>query len=151
MKQAQHKTEMKLKNTRHTLNLNKTKEFYTKIIGLDVLGEFQNKEGYDGIFLGKKDQNWLLEFTVSKNFPYHDFDEDDLLIFYPDNTQEYEAILNNIKTNNVIKWEPKNPYWKEYGIMIKDPDGYGIIIKKILSNEFKSLWTYETRSDTTSS
>lgn len=45
---------MKLRIARHTNNINKILDFYTKIIGLDILGEFKNHNNYDGIFIDKK-------------------------------------------------------------------------------------------------
>ncbi len=122
---------MKFRYARHTINLEKIKEFYTKIFGFEILGNFENHNDYNGIFLGVKNENWHLEFTVSKEIPERNFDEDDLLVFYPESLEEYENLVDNITLNSIEKSEPKNPYWKENGILIHDPEGFGIIISKI--------------------
>ena len=121
---------MKFRYARHTTNLEKIKNFYTQILGLEILGTFENHNGYDGIFLGKQNQNWHLEFTVSNEIPDRIFDEDDLLVFYPEKLKDYLLILEQISKKNIPTFEPKNPYWKENGILIKDPDNFGIIISK---------------------
>ena len=119
---------MILRVARHTDNLTILADFYTKILGLVVLGDFRNHETYHGIFLGYANQGWHLEFTQSEKKANHTFDKDDLLVFYPRDPGHLEQILSNIKSNYVDIHEPENPYWKTNGTLIKDPDGYGIII-----------------------
>lgn len=121
---------MKFRYARHTKDLAEIQNFYTKILGFEILGKFENHDNYNGIFLGKKDRNWHLEFTVSDEIPDREFDEDDLLVFYPETIIEYENILRNIDKNSIKILKPKNPYWIENGIFIKDTDGFGIIISK---------------------
>jgi hypothetical protein len=118
---------MTLRYTRHTTNLNKIEKFYTEIIGLEKLGGFENHNNYDGLFLGHQNSNWHLEFTVSTEQPKSKFDEDDLLVFYVNTAIELTKIHNRLIKKNVIFEIPKNPYWKENGIMISDPDNFKII------------------------
>ncbi len=118
---------MTLRIARHTANLQKTEVFYTKVIGLQKLGCFQNHSGYNGIFLGHPQQDWHLEFTCSYHAPDNHFDEDDLLVFYVNSAIEIAEIENSFSKQNIPVIVPKNPYWKENGIMIADPDGYRIV------------------------
>jgi catechol 2,3-dioxygenase-like lactoylglutathione lyase family enzyme len=122
---------MKFRAARHTHILQPIIDFYTKIIGLKVLGDFQNHEGYDGVFIGEINENstWHLEFTVSWQQPLHRPDVDDLLVFYPDKI-EFENILKRIKEANYPTVQPHNPYWRRNGITLLDPDGYGVVIVK---------------------
>ena len=119
---------MEFRNARHTDNLELIEEFYTQIIGLEVLFSFENHNNYSGVFIGKKDHDWHLEFTASKNKAEHKFDIEDLLVFYPTSKEEYNTIVERIETNGIKKIKAKNPYWKDNGIMIKDPDGFGVIV-----------------------
>lgn len=121
---------MKFRYARHTTNLKNIEDFYTSILDFEVLGKFENHDGNDGIFIGKQNQNWHLEFTTSKEFPTQKFDEDYLLVFYAENEAEFQKIEENITKNNIEKRFPKNPYWQENGIQIADPDGYRIMITK---------------------
>lgn len=121
---------MEFRNARHTDNLKLIEKFYTEIIGLAVLFSFENHNNYNGVFLGKKDHNWHLEFTSSKTKAEHKFDAEDVLVFYPTEKEEYDKIIDQIEANNIEKIKPKNPYWNDNGIMIQDPDGFRVIVSK---------------------
>nr|WP_321357509.1 VOC family protein [uncultured Draconibacterium sp.] len=113
---------------RHTNDLKPLIEFYTNIVGLDVLGSFKDHDNYDGVFLGKHGQNWHLEFTKSLTKANHKFDADDILVFYTEQATEYDKILEKINFYGIEIIMPENPYWRNNGVMIKDPDGYSIVI-----------------------
>lgn len=115
---------------RHTNDFEPLIEFYTEVIGLAILGKFENHNGYDGIFFGKEGLDWHLEFTKSESKADHKFDDDDLLVFYPKTKDEFEKILLQIEARKIKKLKPTNPYWQENGILISDPDGFKIIICK---------------------
>lgn len=118
---------MTLRYARHTTNLQQIEQFYTEIVRLEKLGEFQNHQTYDGIFLGHPNLNWHLEFTRSNTKPDHKFDGDDILVFYVNSEVELSAIRQKINKNCIKIEVPKNPYWHKNGIMISDPDGFKII------------------------
>lgn len=113
---------------RHTNNLKPLIDFYVDILGLEVLGNFENHDNYNGVFLGKPDLAWHLEFTESLVEAQHHFDEDDILVFYPTNQKEYETIIEKINSKKIKKINPTNPYWQKNGIMIQDPDGYRVVV-----------------------
>ncbi len=119
---------MILRVARHTNKLEELTSFYVAVFGLKVLGYFKNHDGYDGIFLGKENLDWHLEFTTSKDSGSGSPGEEDLLIFYARKQEEYDNIVKNISTLKLKMHEPLNPYWKKNGILVKDPDGYGVII-----------------------
>jgi catechol 2,3-dioxygenase-like lactoylglutathione lyase family enzyme len=119
---------MKLRVARHTQNLNRMIDFYGRILGLKVLGEFKNHENYNGVFLGIPNAGWYLEFTVSDNPPLHQADDDDLLIFYVASVEEFTTLKNKIIANGIKNVAPKNPYWAKNGITFPDPDGFRIVI-----------------------
>jgi hypothetical protein len=133
---------------RHTSNLKSIIRFYTENLGLEILGEFKDHSGYDGVFLGKKDLGWQLEFTRSKDKPIHSFDEDDALVFYLNTDIELSNIIDKLKSAGKPELQPKNSYWKVNGRIFSDPDGHHIILsvksitlttQKGLSKEFKKL------------
>ena len=113
---------------RHTNDLKPLISFYTNILGLEILGEFRNHDNYDGVFLGKQNLNWHLEFTKSLIPVDHKFDMDDILVFYPEQIIEYDNIIDRINNNGLKIVNHVTPYWRNNGVMIKDPDGYCIII-----------------------
>ncbi len=122
---------MKFRYARHTNQLEELKKFYINILGLELLGEFKNHSAYDGIFLGKKNCDWHLEFTQTEEEVNHTFDEDDLLVFYPTNKLEFERIKSNLEKYKIKILKAKNPYWQENGLCFADPDAYLLILVNI--------------------
>lgn len=119
---------MTFRYARHTTNLNRLKEFYTKVIGLGVIGHFENHNNYNGIFLGLKNENWHLEFTTSSDAPSHITDDDDALVFYYDSLHEINERLEIAKSLRIKQVNPKNPYWNSNSISLLDPDGFRVIL-----------------------
>lgn len=122
---------MTFRFARHTNNLEQIKSFYIDILGFELLGGFENHNGYDGIFIGRANENWHLEFTKSEEIVHFDFNEDDVLVFYPNSKIEFDLIMNKIQSKNINFIKAKNPYWNENGKMILDPDGYKIVISDL--------------------
>ena len=122
---------MIFRTARHTNDLKPIVEFYTNIIGLEVLFSFENHNDYSGAFIGKPNYDWHLEFTMSKNKADHKFDVEDILVFYPTVIKEYNEIVKRIETNNIEKIKAENPFWDDNGIMIKDPDGFRVIVSNM--------------------
>jgi hypothetical protein len=122
---------MKFRFARHTNNLENLTTFYTQILGLEILGGFKNHNNYDGVFIGKQNLDWHLEFTQSNEIVEFKFNEDDILVFYPETLIEYDSLIKNININNISLIESKNPYWNENGKMILDPDGHRIMISNL--------------------
>ena len=121
---------MKFRVARHTSNLKEIIHFYHDILGLEILGSFENHNKYDGVFLGLKNENWHIEFTVSNVKPTHQPDDDDLLVFYPKTDDSLNQILMSLKDKGINPEKAKNPYWEVNGFTFKDPDGYRIVIAK---------------------
>lgn len=125
---------MTLRVARHTDDLERIKSFYIDILGFEVLGSFENHDSYDGIFIGKADSDWHLEFTQSDQKAKHISDEDDILVFYPKTISEYNLLINNLKEHNISSITSKNTYWNTNGKMFLDPDGFRIIISNLKAN-----------------
>jgi len=119
---------VKLRIARHTADLKPIIGFYCDLLGLEILGRFEDHNGYNGAFLGLKDTGWHLEFTTSANAPEHHPDEDDLLVFYMNSPEECELLKQRFSENGISPVVAKNPYWITNGVSYLDPDGYGIIL-----------------------
>ena len=122
---------MKFRIARHTKDLKPLIEFYSNILGLEILGQFNDHDNYNGVFIGEKSSDWHLEFTTSDDTLIHNPGEDDLLVFYPTSVDEYNAIKQRFAANNVKEEVAKNPYWRKNGIVFNDPDGFKIVIAKL--------------------
>lgn len=121
---------MNFRYARHTQKIESLIYFYTSVLNFEVLGEFKNHEGYDGVFIGIKGENWHLEFTQNEEKPRSVFDDDDILVFYPTTKKSYDEILKNLKKFEVPLLEPKNPYWKNKGVCFEDCDHYKLVVSK---------------------
>lgn len=130
---------MFLRVARHTNNLKKIEDFYVDILGFELLGGFEKHNNYDGIFIGKSGLDWHFEFTQSNEKANHSFDEDDIIVLYPKTISNYNDLIHKLEHSNISTIEPVNPYWKENGKMIQDPDGYRIVISslKAIINEIE--------------
>ena len=122
---------MHLRVARHTNNLKEIENFYVHVLGFERLGGFQNHNNYDGVFIGKPDLDWHFEFTQSATKVAHVFDEDDILVLYPDTIRKYNLMYMQIMDHNIEFIEAVNPYWNENGRMFLDPDGYRIVISPL--------------------
>ena len=119
---------MNFRIARHTNKIKKITDFYINILNLEILGSFTNHDNYDGVFIGKGKLDWHLEFTTSDELAEHQFDDDDILVFYPTTRNLYDDIVENINTHKIKTYKAKNQFWNENGILIRDPDGYNIIV-----------------------
>ena len=122
---------MNFRIARHTNNIESIKTFYTSVLNFEVLGSFANHDNYNGVFIGKENLNWHLEFTTSNEIIKQDYDEDDIFVFYPSTIISFNKTIENIKNYNLKIHKAKNPYWNKNGILIKDPDGQNIIISAL--------------------
>jgi catechol 2,3-dioxygenase-like lactoylglutathione lyase family enzyme len=121
---------MKIRIARHTANLKQITAFYCDVMGFNILGKFDDHNGYNGVFIGQNQQNWHLEFTTSADAPQHLPDEDDLLVWYADSQQEYDDINHRLSQHSIPSIKAKNPYWNDNGTTYTDPDGFRIVIAK---------------------
>ena len=117
-----------LRVARHTDDLDRIEAFYVGVLGLQVLGRFEDHDGYDGLFLGRPELDWHLEFTTCARPAQHRFDEDDLLVIYPHDREEHAAMRRRIEESGLVLQTPANPYWREHGLLVRDPDGHGVIL-----------------------
>lgn len=78
---------------------------------------------------GLPDTEYHLEFTRHHNgSPCPAPTKDNLLVFYFTNQSEIHKIAKRLHTLGYGEVEPENPYWKEKGITIEDPDGWRIVL-----------------------
>ncbi|KEZ50879.1 VOC family protein [Metabacillus indicus] len=114
---------------RPTNNLQQIVRFYGEGLGLKQIGQFQNHEGYDGVMFGIPDASYHLEFTQHiDGSPCPAPTKDNLLVFYIPNKGEIQRLHSHLKTMGYKTVEPENPYWKESGVTIEDPDGWRIVL-----------------------
>jgi catechol 2,3-dioxygenase-like lactoylglutathione lyase family enzyme len=121
---------VQLRIARPTNQLQKVVEFYRDGLGLRVVGHFENHNGYDGVMLGLPETAYHLEFTQHVDaVPCPPPSEDNLLVFYMLDLEARDLVVKRLHSMGYHEVEPENPYWKNAGVTIEDPDGWRIVLQ----------------------
>ncbi|MCD5323438.1 MULTISPECIES: VOC family protein [Pontibacillus] len=103
--------------------------FYEKGIGLRRLTEFSGHNGYHGVILGLPGLSYHLEFTKHDDgSPCKAPTQDNLLVFYIPSEEEISKVTARLGEMGYAEVEPENPYWREKGKTIEDPDGWRVVL-----------------------
>lgn len=104
--------------------------FYTTGLGLDVLYEFKNHDGFDGVMLGHPNWPYHFEFTTHIG---HDAGraptQDNLIVFYIPERRVWEGAVTRMVEAGFESVTSFNPYWDRQGMTFEDPDGYRIVLQ----------------------
>lgn len=119
-----------LRVARPTDDLDAVVRFYRDGLGFAVVSQFKDHDGFDGIMLGHAGASYHLEFTKKRG---HEAGraptEDNLLIFYVIDRDEWEKAVRRMEAHGFNAVEPFNPYWKTQGKTFADPDGYYVVLQ----------------------
>jgi catechol 2,3-dioxygenase-like lactoylglutathione lyase family enzyme len=119
-----------LRVARPSDNLEAVVRFYRDGLGLVVLGEFRDHEGFDGVMLGCEGAAYHLEFTrkaghIAGGAP----SADNLLVFYLPNAEEFAEAVARLEQAGYPQVPAFNPYWDQQGQTFADPDGYRVVLQ----------------------
>ncbi len=104
-------------------------QFYNDILGMKIIGKFEDHLGYDGVMLGMPDKTYHLEFTQqAEKFPLPEPTKENLLVLYYDNEDDYKRANERFKNAAIGAVEPENPYWKDKSVTYEDPDGWRVVL-----------------------
>ena len=119
-----------LRVARPTDDLDAVVRFYRDGLGLDVLSEFRDHAGFDGVMLGVPGAGYHLEFTrkngqAAGRAPT----EDNLLVFYLPDPEAWRAAVGRMVAHGYHPVPAFNPYWDRHGQTFADPDGYRVVLQ----------------------
>ncbi len=101
-----------------------------KGLGLQIIGEFQNHDGYDGVMLGIKGQPYHLEFTYCSQTDRNGrTSSENLLVFYYPDINEWNIACSDMISAGFTSVPSENPYWDISGKTFEDLDGNRIVIQ----------------------
>lgn len=104
--------------------------FYRDGLGLMVLGQFENHDGFDGVMLGQEGAPYHFEFTKKEgHLAGRAPTADNLLVFYCPNTVEWRAAVERMRDAGFPPTRSFNPYWDRLGLTFEDPDGYRVVLQ----------------------
>jgi len=120
----------KLRVARATDSIDPLKRFYVDGLGLEVLYEFCDHDGFDGLMVGIPECPYHFEFTkksghVAGRAPT----DDNLLVFYVPDEREWRQAVDRMRISGFQPVRSFNPYWDRLGRTFEDPDGYRIVLQ----------------------
>jgi catechol 2,3-dioxygenase-like lactoylglutathione lyase family enzyme len=115
---------------RPTDDLLRVARFYRDGLGFEVLYEFHDHDGFDGLMLGHKGAGYHLEFTQKHGHTAGRAPtEENLLVFYIPAKAEWQRALQRLESLGYKPVKAFNPYWDKNGKTFEDPDGYRVVLQ----------------------
>jgi catechol 2,3-dioxygenase-like lactoylglutathione lyase family enzyme len=114
---------------RPTMNLSRIVRFYAEGLGLEVIGSFNDHDGFDGVMLGLPGFQYHIEFIFDqRGIPLPPVSAENQLVFYFPDEKTVLDLRRKLKDMGYAEIRPHNPYWAENGICFADPDGWTVIL-----------------------
>lgn len=119
-----------LRIARPVSDLARTKTMYCRGLGLCVVGNFENHDGFDGVMLGAAGAGYHFEFTYCRTHPITPCaTAEDLAVFYMPTSSEWESTCASMLAAGFKRVAPLNPYWEVQGRTFQDKDGYRVVLQ----------------------
>ncbi|HTN48513.1 MAG TPA: VOC family protein [Burkholderiaceae bacterium] len=120
-----------LRIARPVSNLDQATDLYRRGLGLEVVGEFRDHDGFDGVMLGAPDAGYHFEFTRSRRHPIRPAPtpEDLVVLYLPDAAQWTDACVRMVSAGFATV-PSSNPYWDVRGRTFADTDGYRTVLQR---------------------
>jgi catechol 2,3-dioxygenase-like lactoylglutathione lyase family enzyme len=120
-----------LRIARPVSNLNRSVALYRDGLGLQVLGRFENHEGFDGVMLGNAGTGFHFEFTFCRLHPVPPAPTpEDLLVFYFPSRDAWEKACSRMLEAGFVEVKAFNPYWQQRGRTFEDDDHYRVVLEQ---------------------
>lgn len=114
---------------RPTNQLDRLSDFYTRVLGLPLIGHFKGHHGYDGVMIGLPGAGHHLEFTQhTVPVPLPAPTAEHLLVLYFEEPADYDEALLRMKDEGLQALAPENPYWLGRSETFEDPDGWRVVL-----------------------
>ncbi len=119
-----------LRVARPTDDLAAVVAFYRDGLGFEVLAEFRDHDGFDGVMLGRAGGAYHLEFTrKAGHCAGRAPTADNLLVFYLPDEASWQAAVERLERAGYEPVQAFNPYWDRKGRTFEDPDGYRVVLQ----------------------
>lgn len=120
----------RLRIARPTNRLSQIAQMYQDGLGFEILGSFDDHQGFDGVILGHQNHTYHLEFTHHRGTSVSDApSQDNLLVFYIPDEREWRMACVQMEHAGFIAEGSYNPYWDLNGKTFVDPDGYRVVLQ----------------------
>ncbi|MGV9314491.1 VOC family protein [Streptomyces sp. NPDC003691] len=104
--------------------------FYGDDLGLPVVADWRDHDGYDGVVFGLPGTAVQLEVTQHGTPPRIPRpDPENQLVLYLDGTGARDEAVARLTARGHRPVPPANPYWARYGaVLFEDPDGWLVVL-----------------------
>jgi prolyl oligopeptidase len=103
---------------------------YVKGLGVSVLAEFTDHDGFDGVILGHPVDQYHIEFTSQKGHTVGRAPtKDHLLVLYVPDRETWEGACARMVDAGFLPVASYNPYWDAHGRTYEDLDGYRVVLQ----------------------
>ncbi len=120
---------------RPTDDLEAAVEMYSAGLDFEVLGTFEDHEGFDGVMLGCPGAEYHLEFTRQRgHIAGRAPTQDHLLVFYVPDRDQWTRACARMEPSGFKAVPAYNPYWDREGRTFEDQDGYRIVLQNAVWN-----------------
>jgi ribosomal protein S18 acetylase RimI-like enzyme len=118
---------------RPTVDLARMRFFYEHVVGLHLLWQFIDHDGFDGAIFGVPDERAQLELVQSPHGLAPSPTSEDALVLYSAPGHELDGLLGRLGGAGTLELPAEdatlNPYWPRAGARcFVDPDGYRLIV-----------------------
>ncbi|MGF1687914.1 VOC family protein [Photobacterium japonica] len=122
-----------LRVVRPTDNVKELAQMYSKALGFDVLKQFDDHDGFDGIVLGHKKHSYHIEFVskIGEKIGPAPSGAEHLLVFYLPCSQAWERACRSMIDSGFVVVDSSNPYWETVGKTFQDTDGYRVVLQNL--------------------
>lgn len=119
-----------LRIARPTDDLAAAAAFYRDSLGFDVIGNFEDHAGFDGVMLGHRGMGYHLELTHQRGHQVGRApDAEHLLVFYLPDREAWASAVDRLRSQGHEPVPSNNPYWDRHGKTFEDPDGYRVVLQ----------------------
>ncbi|GAB3828205.1 VOC family protein [Hymenobacter jeollabukensis] len=120
-----------LRVARPTNDLAALLPFYRDGLSFEVIGQFTDHDGFDGLMLGHAQAPYHLEFTRERGHAAGGAPSaEHLLIFYLPEAEAWRAAVDRMRRAGFAPVPAHNPYWDQQGLTFQDPDGYRVVLQQ---------------------
>jgi hypothetical protein len=103
---------------------------YARGLGVSVLAEFLDHDGFDGAILGTREDRYHIEFTTRRGQHVGRAPTDEhLLVLYVPERVEWETSCERMIAAGFRGVSSANPYWDIRGRTFEDLDGYRVVLQ----------------------
>jgi catechol 2,3-dioxygenase-like lactoylglutathione lyase family enzyme len=117
-----------LRVARACSDLAQARRFYCDALGLSVLAEFADHDGFDGLIVGLPGAGWHLELVVEHGATVARPSAEDLIVLYEPDRAAYELRLQRLRAMGAAVVPSNNPYWDRCGVTFEGPDRYRTVL-----------------------